>query len=81
MKLEMSQEVNVLAINADDGKENKKYYRISIFDTVTGEAGQVNCTENVAADVKIGAMNLILFEYNDKYNSLRAVAVDKTTKK
>ena len=80
MKLQMSQEVNVLAVNADESKD-KKYYRISFFDPVSGEAGQVNCTENVAADVKVGAMNCILFEYNDKYNSLRAVAVDKTAKK
>lgn len=81
MKIQMSQEVMVLAVNSDEGKENKKYYRVSIFDPVTGEAGQINCTEDVAKDVKSGALNTILFEYNDKYNSLRAIAVDKVTKK
>lgn len=75
MKIQMLADVQVLKGIAEEGKDDKKYYRISVFDPENGEAGQINCTEEVIKKVNVGSMNTLVVEFNDKYNSLCAVSV------
>lgn len=80
MKLAMKSDLLVLKAIEEQGKDNKSYYRISVFDSSSGEAGVLNCTELVAKDVKVNEINSLIVEFNDKYNSIRAISVEKPKK-
>ena len=75
MKLNVEVKVNVLDKVLNDGSDNKKYYNLTVFDSASHEAGTLRATEEVFNLVQIGKVNRLLCEYNDKYNSFRAVSV------
>lgn len=75
MKLNVEVKVNVLDKVLNDGSDNKKYYNLTVFDSASHEAGTLRATEEVFNSVVVGKVNRLICEYNDRYNSFRAVAV------
>lgn len=73
MTISTSGKLQVLAKNVREGEGNKKYYNLAIMKD--GEAGNISCTEDVYNDVTLMAENDLVFAYNDKYQSFRAVKV------
>lgn len=74
MKLNVEIKVMVLdtVINEVD---NKKYFNLTVFDSSSHEAGTLKATESCFSSVAVGKVNKLLCEYNDRYNSFRAVSV------
>lgn len=75
MKLLMTGNYQILKALEEPGKEGKTYYKISIFDPDSGEAGVISCTEDVIKKAAINKINYVVIEYNDKTNWLRAVNI------
>ena len=75
MKLTLESDLIVLAKLCNPGKDDKKYYSVSVFDPETGESGSLSCNEmmyNALTPDLIDIKKLVL-EFNDKYGSLRVV--------
>lgn len=75
MKLNVIVKVNVLDKVINDGSENKKYYNLTVFDSASHEAGTLRASQEVFDTVSLGKVNTLMCEYNDRYNSFRAVSV------
>lgn len=80
MKIISVCELTVLA-NLVNEVNGKNYYSLTVFDKSSGEAGTLKCTEDVYRGVVCGKENTLVCEYNDKYNSYRAVVIDKASDK
>lgn len=75
MKLSVEIRVTVLDSVINNGKDNKQYYNLTVFDSVSHEAGTLQANETCFNSVQIGKVNRLLCEYNDRFNSFRAVSV------
>lgn len=73
MTINANAKIEVLAKNSREGENSQKFYNLAIM--VNGEAGNISCTEDVYNMVTERAENNLVFAYNDKYKSFRAVSV------
>lgn len=58
--------LKAIATPSRDGKDT--YYKLSLEDTISGEAGTVKCTEDVAKSVERFKQYNCTAEFNDNYN-------------
>lgn len=75
MKLTLESDLIVLAKLCNPGKDDKKYYSVSVFDPETGESGSLSCNEMMynALTPDLSDTKKLVLEFNDKYGSLRVV--------
>ena len=75
MKLTLDSELIVLAKLCNPGKDDKKYYSLSVFDPETGESGSLSCNEIMynALTPDLSTTKILVLECKDKYGSLRVV--------
>lgn len=79
MKLTVKVSVTVLDTVINESNNNK-YFNLTVFDPVSHEAGTLKCNEDTFNNVQVGKKNVLICEYNDKYNSFRAVSIDQGVK-
>lgn len=68
-----------IATQSKDGKNT--YYKLSLEDTVSGEAGTISCTEDVANSVQRFQQYICSAEFNTEYSSFRIVNVKPVPEK
>ncbi len=73
MTINTENKIEVLAKNSRKGDNNQEFYNLAVM--VNGEAGNINCTEDVYNTVQVRAVNQLIYTYNDRYKSFRAIAV------
>lgn len=73
MKIDCRFNAKLLSTNSTTGKNGTVYHQATIFCPDTGEAGQLNVSENVAKDLVIGSDYEFHAEWNDKYSSFRII--------
>lgn len=73
MTITSASKIEVLAKNFREGDNRQKFYNLAIM--VNGEAGNISCSEEVYDRVKLRAENELVFAYNDRYKSFRAIDV------
>lgn len=77
MKINCNFRAQVLATNVNNTKDGKSYYNATVFIPSTGEAGQLNISENLYNELSSGVTYDFKAEYNDKYNNFRVVGLNE----
>lgn len=78
MKVSVNFKAIVLATQAKEGKEGRKFYSASIFMPYSdGEVGNIGMSEEAYQSCRpdVSSEQELHAEYNDKYNSFRIVGI------
>lgn len=75
MKISCTFTAQVLATNIAVGKDDRRFYNATVFIPSSGEAGQLNISENLFNELESGKSYSFQAEYNDKFNSFRVVGL------
>ena len=73
MTITSTSKIEVLARTSRTGSNNQTYYDLAIM--CNNEAGNIGCTQEVYDRVKLRAENELVFVYNDRFKSFRAIDV------
>lgn len=76
MKINSKFTAQLLSTSVTTSKDGRQFYHITIFVPSTGEAGQINVSEDLYKSLVTGQSYDFIGEWNDKYNSFRVVGVD-----
>lgn len=75
MKISCNFSAQVLATNIAIGKDDRRFYNATVFIPSSGEAGQLNISEDLFNQLVSGDTYSFRAEYNDKFNSFRVVGL------
>lgn len=76
MKINSKFNAQLLSSSVTTSKDGRNFYHITIFVPSSGEAGQMNVTEDLYNNLVTGSEYTFVAEWNDKYNSFRVIGVD-----
>lgn len=65
----------LLSTSTTQSKDGRNFYHATIFVPSTGEAGQLNVSEDTYKNLVSGETYDFVAEWNDKYNSFRVIGV------
>lgn len=75
MKISCTFSAQVLATNIAIGKDDRRFYNATVFIPSSGEAGQLNISEDLFNQLSSGETYSFRAEFNDKFNSFRVVGL------
>lgn len=73
MKINAEFKALLLNTSMNEGKNGNTYYNVTIFCPESGEAGQMNVTENVFKNLVTNSTYKFVGEWNDKFNTFRII--------
>lgn len=76
MKLNLTFAAQVLATNTNISKDGRAFHNMTVFVPSSGEAGQLNISDDLFNVLVPGNDYLFRAEYNDKYQNFRVVGVE-----
>ena len=76
MKINLTFSAQVLATNTNISKDGRAFHNMTVFVPSSGEAGQLNISDELFSSLVPGNSYTFRGEYNDKYNNFRVVGVE-----
>lgn len=75
MKISTTFKAQLLSTSTTESKDGRLFYHATIFISESGEAGQMNISEDLYKNLIVGSSYVFIGEWNDKYNTFRISGV------